>query len=196
MDMLSGMIFLKKPLGKGVHMKSWRLLVIPLLIAAITIATVGGAYAAPLLQGEKRVGLFGTVSAVVDGTIILDGGEIVATDENTQFLVPGVDGATIEEVTVGDRLAIVVLEAEDGSLLALDVLSTPAEPVNNDHIVGVVTGAEGGLITITDNRGNEFTVELPETAVVAVGDFLTVVSTPGKGAEKRSAKATATITMS
>ena len=75
------------------------------------------------------------------------------------------------------------VELEDGSLLALDVLSTPEEPVDNDHVIGVVTGAENGLVTITDDDGNEITIELPEGTTVAIGDFLTVVSSPPQDSE-------------
>ncbi|MCH8088024.1 MAG: hypothetical protein IIC81_09275, partial [Chloroflexi bacterium] len=180
--------------GKGPDMKTRHLVIVLLLVVALVVTTTAGAFAAPLLQVEgTRVGLFGTVSTVLDGTIILDGGEIVATDENTRFLVPGVEGAGLGDIAVGDRLAILAVELEDGSLLALDVLSTPEEPVDNDHVIGVVTGTEDGLITITDDEGNEITIELPEGATAAIGDLLTVVSSPGKGADKRSAKAIAAI---
>ena len=92
-------------------------------------------------MGES-VGLFGTVTAIVGTTIFLDTGNTVATDENTRFLVPGVDDASLADISITDRLAIVALKLEGGSLLALDVMSTPEEPVNTDHVLGVVTGTE------------------------------------------------------
>ncbi len=175
-------------------MKTRHLVTVLLLVVALVLTTTAGAFAAPLLQGEgSRVGLFGTVSTVLDGTIILDGGEIVATDENTGFLVPGVENANLADIALGDRVAVIALEFEDGSLLALEVLLIPEEPVDNDHVIGVVTGTEDGLVIITDDEGNEITIELPEGATVAIGDLLTVVSSPGKGADKRSAKAIAAI---
>ncbi len=175
-------------------MKTRHLVTVLLLVVALVVATTAGAYAAPLLQEEgARVGLFGTVTAIVDSTIILDGGEIVTTDENTRFLVPGVENASLADIAPGDRVAVIALEFEDGSLLAVDVLLTPEKPVDNDHVIGVVTGTEDGLVTITDNEGNEITIELPEGATAAIGDLLTIVSSPGKGADKRSAKAIAAI---
>ncbi len=58
-----------------------------MLLVVTAFATMGGAYAAPPLQEEgERVGLFGTVSAIVVSTTsggatnILDGGQIVTRD--------------------------------------------------------------------------------------------------------------------
>ena len=65
------------------------------------------------------VGVFGTVSAIVtststNGTIVLDGGEAVATDSNTTFNVPGVEAATIDDVI--ERLTEDIEEAADESV--------------------------------------------------------------------------------
>ena len=166
---------------KGPDMKTRHLVTVLLLVVALVVATTAGAYAAPLSQQEgEKVGLFGTVTALVDRTIILDGGEIVTTDENTRFLVPGVENASLADIALGDRVAVIALQFEDGSLLAVDVLSAPEEPVSNDHVLGVVTELTDGVVTLTDDRGNTFTVELPQGALVKVGDLLTIVSSPGE----------------
>ncbi len=176
-------------------MNTRRLIGILLLIPIVAFATMGSTFASPLVQEEgERVGLFGTVTAVVDGTILLDGGEIVATDEGTRFLTPGVGQTSLADIGVGDRLAIIGVEQEDGSLLALHVLSTPDEAVNTTHVLGVVTEVMDRLITLTDNQGNPFTVELPPGAAVGVGDFITVVSGPGGEAGQLPAQAVANIT--
>ena len=162
---------------KGPQIKTWRLVAILLLMAATLTVGVGRTHAAPLLQGEgTRIGLFGTATAIVGTTIVLDGGDTVATDEDTRYFVPGVDEATFAHISINDRLAIVAVELEDGSLLALDIMSTPEEPVTTDHVLGVVTGSEDGLVTLTDEQGTTFTLELPPGAAVGVGDLLTVVS--------------------
>ena len=176
------------------HIKTWRLLAILLLIVGTLTVGVGRTHAAPLLQGEgTRIGLFGTVTAIVDTTIVLDSGDTVATDEDTRFFVPGVDDASLADISVADRLAIVAVELEDGSLLALDIMSTPEEPVNTDHVLGVVTGDEDGLVTLTDEQGNTFTLELPPGVAVAVGDYLTVVSGLNGDAGELSASDVATV---
>ena len=160
-------------------MKTLRLVGMLLLVVALTLTATGSAYGAPQLQREsQRQGLFGDVSSVVDNTIILDSGEIVATDENTLFVVPGVDDADLNDIAVGDRLAIVAIELADGSLLAVNVLVTPEKPVSNTHVLVVVTGAQGGLITLIDNRGRPHNMELPVGKSVKVGDLLTLVIDP------------------
>ena len=99
-------------------MKAWGLVTILLLSVATMIAVAGRISAGPLPQvsepEQATVGVFGTVSAIVtststNGTIVLDGGEAVATDSNTTFNVPGVEAATIDDVNVGDRLVIVAV---------------------------------------------------------------------------------------
>ena len=174
-------------------MTTWRLLGILLLTGAMTVATMGRTYADPPLQEEERVGLFGTVTAVVEATIILDSGETVATDENTRFHVPGVEGAGLLDIGVGDRLAIVAVELEAGTLLALHVLSTPEEPVSSSHVLGIVTATEDGLITLTDNQGNSVTIEVSGEETVTVGDYVTVVSSGDQDSDVLAASDIATI---
>ena len=170
------------------------LLHILLLIGAMAIATAGVTYAAPLFQEEdNRIGLFGNVSALVDGTIILDTGQVVTTDQDTRFLVPGSGDASRDTLATGDRVAIVAAEFEDATLLARFIVKTPDEPVNNTHVIGVVTSIEDGLITLTDQEGVSSTLVVPEGTVVNVGDFLTIVSRPGKDADRLHAKNIATI---
>ena len=168
-------------------MRTWHLIGtftgILLAVVALSFATAGRANAAPLLQvagpQQATVGLFGTISAIVTttaatSTIILDGGEVVATNASTTFIVPDVDAATLADITVGDRVAILAIE--DGGLVALDVSVIPDEPVSTVHVLGVVTESGDGLITLTDSQGNTTTVALPEGTIVNLGDFLTVVS--------------------
>ena len=181
-------------MDKKAHRMTWRRLGLIFLAVVMTFAIIGGTYAAPLLQnGGVRVGLFGTVTALADTTIILDDGQIVATDENTLFLVPGMGNASLANIDQGDRLAIVAVEIDDGSLLALDVLVVPDEPVSNTHIIGVVTDTENGVITLTDNQGTAYTLELPEGEVAKVGDSLTVVSSEDEETGELVAKDVATI---
>lgn len=183
-------------MNKELQMRTWQLLAILLLITGGVFATAGRTHAAPSLQGVgESVGLFGTVTAIVGTTIFLDTGNTVATDENTRFLVPGVDDASLADISITDRLAIVALKLEGGSLLALDVMSTPEEPVNTDHVLGVVTGTEDGLVTLTDEQGNPFTLELPAWVTVGVGDFLilTVASALDGDAGERAASDVASV---
>ncbi|MEE9324888.1 MAG: hypothetical protein V3U90_04995, partial [Dehalococcoidia bacterium] len=159
-------------------MKIWKIAGILALVAVLALSNVGSAFTSPTLQGEgEKVGLFGTV-VVIEGLIIkLDTGKEVETTADTGFHVPSLDTASLDNVSAGDRLSILALQGADGSLTALQVVVIPGEPVDNTHIIGVVTDTENGIITITDAQGNSFTLELPEGAPpVDVGGFLTVVS--------------------
>ncbi|MBI2856617.1 MAG: hypothetical protein HYX93_07210 [Chloroflexi bacterium] len=158
-------------------MRPRQILGIVILIGAMLFATMGYTSAAPGAQGQQStVGIFGTVTAIVGGTIILDSGDVVAADENTLYAVPGVDSPTLANISIGGRVGIVAAELEDGVLLAQSVMLIPGEPVTTTHLVGVVTSVEDGLIILTDDEGNTFSVEVPEGVVVGVGEYLTIVS--------------------
>ena len=158
-------------------MRFWHILVALALVAATLSPMATRVHAAPAVADEGRQrGLFGTVVAIVGPTIILDGGEAVGTNDDTDFQVPGVDDASIADIGLGDRLAIVAVELAGGGFLALNVLATPAEPVSTTHVLGVVTEAGNGVITLTDEDGNPFTVTLPAGVSAGIGDFLTIVS--------------------
>ena len=156
----------------------FRHILLALVLIAGTLSPMAArVHAAPAVADEGRqLGLFGTVVAIVGPTIILDGGEAVGTDDDTDFQVPGVDDASIANISLGDRLAIVAVELTGGGFLALNVLATPAEPVSTVHLLGVVTEASNGVITLTDEDGNPFTVTLPAGVSAGIGDFLTIVS--------------------
>ena len=171
-----------------------RLMAAATIVLLLSMITAGGAFAAPVFQlSEERGGVFGTVSAILDDSLVLDGEKIVATDSNTRVLVPGAEEASLEDISIGDRLAVVAEAHEDGGIVAIDIMVTPPQPVNNDHVVGVVTNTENGVITVTDNDGNSVDVEVPETAEIKIGDFLTIVSDQGSETENRSARAIAEI---
>ena len=158
-------------------MRVWYVLIALALIAGTLSPMATRVYAAPGADEGKSLGLFGTVLAIIDLTIILDGGEVVATDDRTVFQVPGEDGATIADISLGDRLAILAADLSDGGFLAIHILATPAEPVHNTHLVGVVTGIGNGVVTLTDDTGSPFIVTLPPGISARIGEFLTIVST-------------------
>ncbi len=175
-------------------MRFWHTLVALALIAGTLSPMATRVHADPAAADEGRqLGLFGTVVAIVDPTIILDGGEAVGTNDDTEFQVPGVDDASIADIGLGDRLAIVAVELASGGFLALNVLATPAEPVSTTHVLGVVTEAGEGVITLTDEDGNPFTVTLPAGVSAGIGDFLTIVSELGGDSNELSASDVASV---
>ena len=143
---------------------------------ALILAPMHGVFAAPSFQVEEQsAGLFGTVSAVLvsttggESTIVMTGGDVVAVDGSTDYVVPGVESPSLDEIAVGDRLAVVAILRDDGSLLATDVLETSVAAVENVHIVGVVIAVGDGVATLLDDDGVEHEVALPTGVVVAIG---------------------------
>jgi len=157
-------------------MKTWRLMKILLLVVVMAIVTTGTAFASPLLQQEgQKVGLFGTVVVMESNVIKLDTGKELEITPDTGFTVPGVETAGPEDVSVGDRVSILALEGADGTLTALQVVVVPGEPVYIDHLIGVVIDVTNGIVTLIDDEGNSYYLELDEGAA-SVGDLITVVT--------------------
>lgn len=175
-------------------MRFWYILVALAVVAGTLSPMATRVHADPAAADEGRqLGLFGTVVAIVGPTIILDGGEAVGTNDDTEFQVPGVDDASIADISLGDRLAIVAVELAGGGFLALIVLATPAEPVSITHVLGVVTETSNGVITLTDEDGNPFTVTLPAGVSAGIGDFLTIVSELDGDSDELSASDVASV---
>ena len=131
-----------------------------------------------------RHGFFGTVKVKTANSITLDTkqGEVVLTlNADTQYWDPPKRDATLADVNVGDRVAVL---AQDS--LAKRVLVIPAKPAKplRLQIAATVTGVEGNVITLTN--GGTFAVELPAGLAgrVQVGDVLTIALLRTPGVEK------------
>ncbi|MBU2009382.1 MAG: hypothetical protein KJ624_06075 [Chloroflexi bacterium] len=136
-----------------------------------------------------RHGYFGTVKAKDDTpptlslTLDTKQGEVVLTlDADTQYWDPPKRDATLADVNVGDRVAVL---AQDS--LAKRVLVIPAKPAKpvRLQVSATVTAVDGNVITL--KKGEEtFTVELPAglAAQVQVGDVLTIALLRTPGVEK------------
>ena len=72
-------------------------------------------------------------------------------------------------------------------------LATPAEPVHNTHLVGVVTGIGNGVVTLTDDDGSPFVVKLPPGIAARIGEFLTIVSSLDDDSEGLAASDVASV---
>lgn len=67
----------------------------------------------------------GEVTAIEDSTIVLETlqGEVrVLADENTNFRIPGVEAADLDDLRAGDRAGVLATRTEEGALLAKAVV--------------------------------------------------------------------------
>ncbi len=138
-----------------------------------------------------RHGFFGTVKAKTANSITLDtkqGQVIFVLDANTEYWDPPKRDASLADVNVGDRVAVLAERQQDGTYLAQRVLVIPAKPAEpvRLQIAATVTGVEGNVITLTDKDGKTFTVELPAGLAgrVQVGDVITITLLRTPGVEK------------
>jgi len=132
-----------------------------------------------------RHGYFGTVKAKTASSLTLDTkqGEVVLTlNADTQYWDPPKRDATLADVNVGDRVAVLAQDSLAKRVLVIP--AKPAEPVRL-QIAATVTGVEGNVITL--KKGDEtYTVELPAGLAgrVQVGDVLTITLLRTPGVEK------------
>ncbi len=141
-----------------------------------------------------RQGFFGTVTAktpptpTTPGSLTLDtkqGQVTFVLDANTtQYWDPPQRDATLADVKVGDRVAVLG-ERQDGTILATRVLVIPAKPLRL-QITATVTIVDGNTITLTDKDSKIYTIELPAGLAgrVQEGDVLTITLLRTAGVEK------------
>jgi ribosomal protein L21E len=134
--------------------------------------------------GARYQGIFGTVKAKTDTSLTVttkQGDVILILNASTQYWDPPKKNATLADVSLGDRVAILAAKG-DTTLLAKRVLVIPAKPVHQ-QVSGTVTNINGDTVTITMKDGSVITTQLPASllANVKVGDVITVtlVQTPG-----------------
>jgi hypothetical protein len=133
---------------------------------------------------SPRQGFFGTVNAITGTTsltLTTKQGDILFTlNATTQYWDPPKKNATLSDVSVGDRLAVLAIK-QDATLIAIRILIIPDKPVRQ-QLSGTVTTIDGNTVTVTTKDGN-ITAQLPQglAAKVKVGDVitLTMMQTPG-----------------
>lgn len=142
-----------------------------------------------------REGFFGTVKAKTDAllTITTKQGDFdFKLDANTMYWDPPKKDATLADVNIGARVAVLAEKQQDGSLLAKRVLIIPAKPAKpvRTQVTATVTKVEGNTITLTSDA-QTFTIELPAglASKVQVGDLITIALLKTPGVEKYIASA-------
>ena len=170
-----------------------RSLIIVLMMAVmVSQLAVAGVSASGNAQETRKEGVFGTLIRIDGANIILDTktGEVeVVTTSDTQFKVPGLDVASLEDILEDDRVAVFAA-IEGDTLTGIDVLKIPNRPARHLHVVGVVEEVIDGTVRVVDKEGNTFNIELPEDApAVEVGAVVTSVSRRGPRSGRLESKA-------
>jgi hypothetical protein len=114
-----------------------------------------------------------------------DGEEVeVTVDEETDFRIPGVDSATIADLSVGDRIVARAVVKEEGLILAEYVAVVPGRPtraagrvVEIDGMTLVLETEDARLRVVADGETRYRIPGIPEPSFddLAVGDTILVV---------------------
>ena len=121
-------------------------------LVALAVGTVSA--------NDGQSGLFGKVVAVTEDGLVVetkDGKVELAVTVDTEYRAPEHDGATLNDISEGDRIAAVVSH-EDGGTIAVSVMFASSQG-KVLHITGVVAEvAEGAVVLVTED-GRRLTVE-------------------------------------
>jgi hypothetical protein len=106
----------------------------------------------------RQVALWGELTAINGTTLTVktkSGEEVqLLTDENTQFLIPGVGEASLDDLSVGDTVGAQVVEQEDGTLYASAVGSERGRSRPRQGAVrGEISASEGNTLILTTPKG-------------------------------------------
>ncbi len=110
----------------------------------------------PAELAQRRFVVQGQVKALDGLTITVDTGQgerSVVTDGSTRFLIPGVEDAGIEDVTVGDPLLALGRPDGEGNLLARVVAIVTPGQVRRHTIRGLITDIRGDSLSLLTRRG-------------------------------------------
>ncbi len=138
------------------------------LLVLIAVGTVASSVTLLAQQGQQD-GLFGRVSSIASpslGLTILtletttEGERRVEVAENTIVTAPGMAGATADDISPGDFLAVSGERTDDGRLRASMILVKPDRPVLHAHVTGAIAGVMEHQVSIIDKNGNVVTTDL------------------------------------
>ena len=145
----------------------------------VTFAGWGVAFADTSRQsGEARHGMFGTVTAMADGSLTLQTkqGQTIAlkTDASTQMRTGSQTSVGLGDLAVGNRVAILA-KGEGDAQTALKIMLVPGEP-QAEHRVLTVLDVAGNMVVAQDAEGNRVEVVLDHALSSEVrGQLITFV---------------------
>ena len=158
----------------------------------------------PLKKHHSFVGNITGMSGDSFALTTKDGDVTITVNNRTKYKVPGVENATLQNFSIGDRVAILAVEVTTASgvdNVALHVALIPGRPVFI-HRVGIIESYQAGVsITLRDKKGESSTfVVTNETKIVfkkgasnntepKVGDRATVIARRDPAADQFTARA-------
>ncbi len=163
-------------------MKPLRLAILGVLSALLLLSNLGVTEAAP--PAKELQGLFGVVSAIRSTpevtfvTVDTSSGPLeVRALEVTKVWVPSRGSTSVQDVLVGDAVAVFLTTDGEDYRQAIRILVKPEQPVHARHFVGVVTQVEeDGTITLRDYQGNQISAEaLEDVPHLQPGELVTAV---------------------
>ncbi|UCC65382.1 MAG: hypothetical protein JSV36_10200 [Anaerolineae bacterium] len=129
-----------------------------ILLAFLTLAcSLALVPAASAASPNARGGLLrGEVMAIAGDSITLHTprAEVtLLTDEETVFEVPSVEGATLDDLAVGDFVVVHAVRGGDGTPLARHVTLIPNGSLEDEVLRGVVSAVDGGTFQLRIREG-------------------------------------------
>ena len=75
------------------------------------------------------------------------------TDKDTVFDVPGIERATLDDLSIGDFVIVQARRAEDGAALARHVIVIPDGSLEDETLWGIVSAVNGATFELRIRRG-------------------------------------------
>lgn len=139
---------------------------------------------------EKRRAFEGTLKSIAAPVIVVTtnkGDETFQVGSKTQYQVPGVKDATLDNFKVGDKVSVLTVEASTTAGAAVQTAQRltliPAKPIKAIHAGTVTAYTANASITIQDMKGDSVTFLIDNstkinlrkgTSAIAVGDQVVI----------------------
>ena len=133
---------------------------------------------------EQQRGILGQVTeirtpspglTVISVDTVDNGTQQIEASENSAISVPGKETASVDNISVGDILAVLAA-AEDSRLIAQNIMVKPDLPVVHAHIIGSKVGGVGDQIILMNRDGNSVAADLsPDSVRIDPGRIVTAV---------------------
>ncbi len=170
-----------------------RTMVALVLAGMLGLSSLGAAMASPDTQSpQAKQGLFGTVIAKTEDSITLktkSGQEVeLELRQDTKVRIPGEAEASIEDVPIGSRVAVLA-QGEADTRTALSLMVVPGQPQHQHRVLTVVDVA-GNIVVAEDSEGNRVEVELDHPISEEIkGQLVTFIAQRSQQSNRFKAKA-------